>query len=969
MKKWFLVTSLLIATSSVFAQGKITGFVYDENGPLPGANISIEGTTNGVSCGFDGSFTINSVTENGKISISFLGFTTKKVAYVVADGQTTDLGNIILSSDSNILGEVVIKSTVIDLAKDRKTPVAVSTIKGSEIREKLGSQEFPEILANTPSVYATKGGGGFGDSRINIRGFDQKNIAVMINGVPVNDMETGAVFWSNWAGLSDVTSAMQVQRGLGSSKLAISSVGGTINVITRTADMKEGGSVSAMLGNEDYLKTIASYSTGKMKNGLSASVLFSNTQGNGYVNGTKFSGQNYFVGIGYEFNEKHDVQFTFTGAPQWHNQRSTSPTIAQFIKYGKGGEPNIRYNNDYGYLNGEEYSFKTNFYHKPVASFNYNFKINDKTKISTVLYGSWGRGGGSNGAGAIRGNRFNGDNLRTSNGAINVDLIQAWNSGAAVSIVPATPLPPALQIPNTTPRAQIGGAYQNDATTANNGTNGISKISSINSHDWYGGVINLNRKLTDKLTLDFGLDARTYKGFHYQNLNDLLGATNYKDNFDVNFVNGSGVQQPRFLTDQYATEPNGNPFFKLNYQERINFNNDGLVKWYGAFTQLEYSTEKLTVFVQGAISQQGFKRVDYFKYKTTDPLSSTANEKILGGNVKGGANYNLNERMNVFVNAGYYSKQPFFNAVYPNNASLLNGNLVNEKIVGFEAGYGYKSQKFNANLNLYHTTWKDRYQRQNDTTDPLNIGGYYDFSGITEVHTGVELEMNVKPLARLGVNAMFSLGNWEYKGNSLSNRYDASNAPITGGTGDKLYLDGVKVGDAAQMTASIGANYEVAKGLKFDANYRFSDKLYAGISPNNFKSEVNKGSLELPNYGLMDAGVTYKINRTKDSKDSFTLRINVNNVLDEIYISESRSNQFTATEAEFNAPTAGSDGLINPAATGPVTTGNKLKGTNANQYATYQDYQAKGIYNGIDKRNGVYFGFGRTWNFGVTYNF
>ena len=76
----------------------------------------------------------------------------------------------------------------------------------------MGNQEFPEVLNTTPSVYATKSGGGFGDSKINIRGFAQENIAVMINGVPVNDMENGAVYWSNWAGLSDVTSAMQVQR-------------------------------------------------------------------------------------------------------------------------------------------------------------------------------------------------------------------------------------------------------------------------------------------------------------------------------------------------------------------------------------------------------------------------------------------------------------------------------------------------------------------------------------------------------------------------------------------------------------------------------------------------------------------------------------------------------------------------------------------------------------------------------------
>ena len=135
--------------------------------------------------------------------------------------------------------EAVVLTGVADIAKDRKTPVAVSTIKEAQIVERLGNQEFPEILATTPSIYATKGGGGFGDGRMNVRGFDTNNTAVMINGVPVNDMEGGTVYWSNWAGLSDVTSALQVQRGLGSSKLAIASVGGTINVITRAADKKE----------------------------------------------------------------------------------------------------------------------------------------------------------------------------------------------------------------------------------------------------------------------------------------------------------------------------------------------------------------------------------------------------------------------------------------------------------------------------------------------------------------------------------------------------------------------------------------------------------------------------------------------------------------------------------------------------------------------------------------------------------
>lgn len=938
-----LLTCLfLLINAVVFSQGKIKGTIVDNElgGTLPGVNVLVKGSSTGTSTDIDGKFLLSTSQSSGQLVISYIGFKSASINFSVTNGEIVDIGTIKLESDSNQLDEVIVKSSVIDIAKDRKTPVAVSTIKASEIIQKLGNQEFPEILANTPSVYVTKSGGGFGDSRINIRGFSQENIAVMINGVPVNDMENSRVFWSNWAGLSDVTSAMQVQRGLGSSKLAISSVGGTINVITRTADIKEGGVVSSTIANDNYLKTLASYSTGKMKNGLSASVLLSQTFGDGYVDGTKFSAANYFIGIGYEINKKHDVQLTFTGAPQWHNQRSAAPTIGDYIKYGSGNEPNIKYNSDWGYLNGEEYSFRTNFYHKPIASLNWDWKINETTKLSSVLYASWGRGGGTNGAGAIRGNRFFSNALKTPNGLINVDLIQAYNSGQTVSIggVPVT-------------RNPIAGQFQNSASTSNNATNGISQIASINSHDWYGGVINLNKKLSDKLTLDFGIDARTYRGIHYQNLTDLIGSDNYADNFDVN-------NPGRVLNFQYAAEPNGNPIFNTDYQQKINYNNDGLVRWYGAFTQLEYSTGNLTAFIQGAVSQQGFRRDDYFKYLVTDPLYSTDYENILGGNVKGGVNYNINKYHNVFVNAGYYSKQPFFNAVYPNNASELNENLTNEKIIGIEAGYGFRSSKFNANLNVYRTTWEDRFIRLTSNIDddlnpttPAVLGSAF-IQGVEQIHMGAELDFTYKPINKLAFNGMVSVGDWKYGANVTANYQDDNNVVITNPSGDvyteKLFIDGIKVGDAAQTTASIGATYEVLTRLKIDGNYRYIDKLYASIDPTAFKNQIanDKGSLELPSYGLMDAGVSYKMLVGKNKNNSVNFRFNMNNVLDKIFIAESRTNIHIKNQGDF------------------LNTGGTPNTVAYNTYLTNLK-----VYDGLDQTNQVYFGFGRTWNLGISYNF
>ena len=63
----------------------------------------------------------------------------------------------------------------------------------------------------------------------------------MINGVPQNDMENGWVYWSNWDGVGDATSSIQVQRGLSAVNLATPSIGGTMNIITDPTSFEKGG--------------------------------------------------------------------------------------------------------------------------------------------------------------------------------------------------------------------------------------------------------------------------------------------------------------------------------------------------------------------------------------------------------------------------------------------------------------------------------------------------------------------------------------------------------------------------------------------------------------------------------------------------------------------------------------------------------------------------------------------------------
>ena len=367
-----MLTVALLFSTVLIAQSTITGTVIEagSNIPLPGANIIEKGTTNGVTSDFDGNFTIKTQESSGELVITFIGYTSKTISF---SGDAT-LESIALESSQVGLEEVQIIASV---AVDRKTPVAVSTIKSADIELKLGTQEFPEILKSTPGVYATKAGGGYGDGRINLRGFDSENVAVMINGIPVNDMENGRVFWSNWAGLGDVTSTMQVQRGLGASKLAVPSIGGTINIITKTTDVEAGGNISTTIANDGYEKFGITYSTGLLENGFAATVSAATTEGNGYVDGTEFNGVSYFVNLSKEINENHKLSFSAFGSKQRHGQRQNR----QLIETYKNSDRGRKFNADWGYYNGQVTHQEDNFYNKPQISLNHYWTLSEKTSI------------------------------------------------------------------------------------------------------------------------------------------------------------------------------------------------------------------------------------------------------------------------------------------------------------------------------------------------------------------------------------------------------------------------------------------------------------------------------------------------------------------------------------------------------------------------------------------------------------
>src|SRR5690606_23335092 len=133
-----------------------------------------------------------------------------------------------------------------------------------------------------------------------------------------------------------------------------------------------------------------------------------------YSDGTAGQGQNYFVGIGFVPNATHSFNFLLTGAPQWHDQ-NFSDTLEKYELYGK------RYNANSGFYDGERYSLRRNYYHKPIANLNWDWSLSDKTNLSSVLYASWGRGGGTGPAGRSS------NIVRDAHGEVDFDAIEENN--------------------------------------------------------------------------------------------------------------------------------------------------------------------------------------------------------------------------------------------------------------------------------------------------------------------------------------------------------------------------------------------------------------------------------------------------------------------------------------------------------------------------------------------------------------
>lgn len=899
MNKFIVFVFTFLICKNLNAQNIISGYIYDIDSKesLIGANVVVNEKKTGTVTNYNGFFKLNLPSGIFNLTISYVGYKPVNKRIEVRESKSIDF-----FLETEILDEIFLIS---DFARSRETPVAFSNISPKQIEEELANQDIPLILNNTPGVYATQSGGGDGDARISIRGFNQRNIAVLIDGVPVNDMENGWVYWSNWFGLDIMTKTIQVQRGLGASKLAIPAVGGTLNILTKGVDNVKKTIFSENIGNNGLLRTTIGHNSGKLKNGWGYSIAGSYKRGNGWVDQTWTEGFFYYLKLEKKI-KNHKISISAFGAPQQHGQRSYKKEIVLYDKsYAAGlgidttnviGDFGLRYNEHWGELNrytvifdendnpidtlfreNEKINSKKNYYHKPQISLNHFWSKSDKLIISNVIYASFGSGGGTGITPSVTEESGGFDQNRQ----INFQSIFDNNSG------------------NT--RHPFFGDFSIDplySLTEHKSTQILR--SSINNHKWFGLLTTYNYEFNENYTLSGGIDLRKYTGEHYREVYDLLGGDYFVSN-EIAAVDSNNI---------------------LRKGDKFAYHNDGLVKWGGVFQQVEFDNTNWSAFVSFSLSSSGYKRIDYFKPLDLVLEDTTFNQILSIGDTfiynndsytteskearfaqtdwkwipaftfKYGFNYNINEFHNFFMNSGFLTKAPRFNNVYDFDNSLFE-NIKNEQIAAIELGHSYHSDKFTTNLNLYNTQWKNRPQSGSTILDGDFVN--YNINGIDALHQGIEFDFVMRFSKKYELEFLSSIGNWKWTSGDSIRSYDQNNNLLAV---DYFDATGVHVGDAAQLQIGSSFKFKPNKNSYLKLRFMRFANHYSDFNPFDLKGEnAGRDSWKTPAYGLFDlhAGYSLKIRRTL-----IDFKFNILNLLNTIYITDALNNDAYIPGNEFN---------------------------------------------------------------------
>ncbi len=707
----------------------------------------------------------------------------KKGVYVIkvtAIGYVTQFIEVTIIDKELNIGVVVLEKEKQESKNFETTIVLDDAVFNDE--ETIPSMN---LLQSNRDVFLAKAAFDFGQAFFKVRGYDSKQLSLLLNGIPMNKFFSGRAEWNNLGGLNDVLRNQEFTNGLGRSAYAFGGLLGTNNISTKASKYRKGPRVSSSLSNKSYAyRIMTTYNSGKQAKGISYSVSGSKRWAKeGFVDGTLYDAYSFFGTLEYPFSEKHSITVTGIFA---RNRRGRTAAVTDEVFQLVGNT----YNPNWGIQDAEIRNIKEKLIEEPLVMLNYYYE-GEKLKLTFGASYQFGEQKRSN---------LGYYNAPNPSPVYYRYLPSYYINKYNADFVGATSAKESF-IDN--PQVNWGQLYLANANTTRAGRAAYVLYDDVNKDKQLSINLLTNIKLATNLTLDVGASYRQMNSDNYAQIKDLLGAT-YHEDIDVFSGTSNNV-----LTDGIRKEDD-----KFSYNYKLNASSAAV------FGQLAYERSKWKLFISGNYLITTYQREGLFDNQRFENNSFGESEELSFSDygAKFGFSYNLGSRHYLTLNGGVRTMAPTLQNVFVNvrEQNSTVPELKSEFITSADLNYILRYQKLLGRVTGYYANF----------TDETDINFFYfeggvgtDFvqevvSGISKTHYGVELGLEYEAFANVKIIAAAAIGKHVYSDNpNVSINFDTAgdeNELIAAeGTLDlgKAKITDYKLANGPQKAYSLGLMY------------------------------------------------------------------------------------------------------------------------------------------------------------------
>ncbi len=762
--------------------------------------------------------------EPGDYSIEIFapGYEEKTVDFKLGENQYVILPDVVLKEDDN---------TTIESFEERVPNININNAVSDEENGVAGA--VSGILSASRDAFVNMASYNFGPLRFRIRGYGSDQTQVLINNVPMNDAITGNTIWSQWGGLNDVFRSRSSTLGLFASEFSFGGLYGSSLIDASASNQRKQTRITYSATNRSYRnRLMLTHSTGLMSNGwafsASASMRWSES---GFMPGTPYYGNSYFLAADKKFNEKHKLGLITFGSPTIYGK--IAPVVGEIYDIA-----DKYYNPNWGYQNGEVRNAKERYTFMPTTIVNYTYTPSKKSILYVAL---------SNQSGIHRNSTLDWYNAPDPR----PDYYRYLPSFQTDSLLNATVTDELINNPS---KLQVNWDRLYNVNYAAQDTLRDAQGNILRAGRWskyvQGAFVERKNRwtfnstfvteLNDHLSINSGLMFQHQWTSNYKELLDLMGG-----DFFVNLNQFANRDYPsNNRVQQYDLE---NPNRTIGVGDKYHYYYRSLVQNVDLWGQAKFTYDHFDFFLAAKLSHTSYLRDGQYQNGLFADNSKGKSDRInfFSPDLKAGLTYKINGRNYLYANTLIGTEAPWFQNVFisPQMNNYYIANPVNQKVNAADIGYIYRSPNLKGSINGYVSDFRNVVDIIRFYNDDENAFVNYVMENVNFRNIGMELGLEAKITSSWSVNSAVALGQSYYTNNpsvTVYNQNDTTASPLTS-SGKTVYFNNYNTGRGPQTALGMGLRYSSKNYWFATLNANYLDDNFISLSPERHTAEAVDG--------------------------------------------------------------------------------------------------------------------------------